>query len=172
MVGKSLFAQTIEWRGGTWHLQYDPADEISVMPDLSNGTIKNISCSEVTIPGMPEGSHYYMVVVDIEIPAVMYGNEMRAAKQLTGFRIYNYRPADPTGIESLRLPEMVFYIREPVEVPVDGTAQAFLSKVLGHTLAEAEQKHAIDRSWSKDLLSSSNNQPVTNTAADTNKTEA
>lgn len=152
MVGKSLFEQIIEWEGSTWHLQYDPADDMSVVPDLSGGRIVNTSCTEVKLPNTSPDAHYYMVTVDIEIPAVMRGNEVRPAKQLKGFRIYDYMPPEPTGVASLRLPEMAFYIKEPTSIPVGGSAQMFLDTILGKTLAAAEKRDDMDRSWSKTLF--------------------
>ena len=153
MVGKSIFAPTIEWDNATWHLQYDPADDASIMPDLSSGTILNTSCAEVKLPNTRPDSHFFMVIVDIEIPAIVRGNEARAAKYLKGFRIYDFMPPEPTGVASLRLPEMAFYIKEPVPIPVGGTAQNFLDKVLGKSLAEAEKRNDLDRSWSRTLFS-------------------
>lgn len=51
MASKSLFAQVIEWNGSRWYLQYDPADTMSVMPDLTGARILNVGCSGGEAPG-------------------------------------------------------------------------------------------------------------------------
>lgn len=149
MVRNSLFAQTIEWDNARWYLQYDPADSMSVLPDLSSGRIVDVSCTEVSIPGAGADKHYFMVIADIEIPAVMYGGKARASQLLKAFRIYDHRPPEPTGVSSLQLPEMVFYLREPA--PAGSTAQSFLDTALGQTLSEAAKQDELDRTWSSRL---------------------
>lgn len=167
MASKSLFAQVIEWNGSRWYLQYDPADTMSVMPDLTGARILNVGCSEVKLPGQSEDKHFYLAVVDVEIPATMYGNEIRPARLLKGFRLYDYRPPEPSDVHSLRLQEMAYYLKEPVAVSNRQSAQDFLNCALGGILADAERQQATDREWSRTLL-----EPLTHASEPQNTAEA
>lgn len=152
MVGNSMFSPVIEWDGSKWYLQYDPADSLSVMPDLSGGKIIGASCTEVKIPDSPPEKHYYMAIIDVEIPALMRGSDVRPERYLKGFRVYDYMPPNPQKPDSLHLPEMVFYLKEPAAVSNGHTAQDFLKVVLGDKLASAEKQAEVDRTWSQTLF--------------------
>lgn len=167
MASKSLFAQVIEWNGSRWYLQYDPADTMSVMPDLTGARILNVGCFEVKLPGQSEDKHFYLAVVDVEFPATMYGNEVRPERLLKGFRLYDYMPPDPTNIHSLRLQEMAYYLKEPAVVSNQQSAQDFLNCALGGIIADAERQQATDREWSCTLL-----EPLTRASEPQDATEA
>lgn len=167
MASKSLFAQVIEWNGSRWYLQYDPADTMSVMPDLTGARILNVGCSEVKLPGQSEDKPFYLAVVDVEFPATMYGNEVRPERLLKGFRLYDYMPPDPTNIHSLRLQEMAYYLKEPAVVSNQQSAQDFLNCALGGIIADAERQQATDREWSRTLL-----EPLTRASEPQDATEA
>lgn len=167
MASKSLFAQVIEWNGSRWYLQYDPADTMSVMPDLTGARILNVGCSEVKLPGQSGDKHYYLTVVDVEIPATVYGNEVRPARLLKGFRLYDYMPPEPTDVPSMRLQEMAYYLKEPAAFSNRQSAQDFLNCALGGIIADAERQQATDREWSRTLL-----EPLTRASEPQDATEA
>lgn len=143
----SYFEETINWCGETWHLIYDPADPMTVPPNLQNGILTNSTCTPVNIGS--NANTFYLVVLDIEIPSALRGNEASPTKYLKGIRIFDKQPV---SLATLQTNDLVYYIKKQPIQELKGSAQQFLNTLLGKTIIENEQKANEDKSWSKTLF--------------------
>lgn len=141
----SYFEQEIEWCGDTWHLIYDPADPMTVPPNLQSGILTKSTCTPVTIGA----DTFYLVVLDIEIPSTLNGNEAYPTKYLKGIRIFDKQPV---SLATLQTNDLVYYIKKQTIQQPKGSAQQFLNVLLGKTLIETQQKAKKDKSWSKTIF--------------------
>lgn len=144
---QSYFEQEVQWNGEKWRLLYDPADPMAVVPNLATGVLRDSSCTEVTLPNVAKP--LYLVILDIEIPAVMNGGEATPAKYIKGFRLYEQRPV---SLNTVQTASLVYYIKHPVLTTGEQSAQSFLYTVLGSSLSQADRQAQAENSWSKTLV--------------------
>lgn len=156
----SFFEREVQWGGDDWVLLYDPADPMSVVPNLQGGILRGQTCSPVKLPNQTQD--FWLVVLDIEIPSSIVGGEAVPSKHLKGIRIYDHQPM---SLATLQTADMVYYIKKPVLSQTGGTAQQFLDTVLGTSLNLAERQAEADRSWSRTLLQGVNRGSGTDKAA-------
>lgn len=143
----SYFENEIQWGGDTWCLMYDPADPMSIPPNLQGCTIQGQTCTQVKIPGNDKG--FFLVVIDIEIPSNFNGSEMAPSKHLKGIRLFDRQPV---SLATLQVQDLVYYIKKPVLSQTGGTAQQFLNTILGKSLTENQRKSTADKSWSRTMF--------------------
>ena len=143
----SYFENEIQWGGDTWCLLYDPADPMSIAPNLQGCVIQGQTCTPVKLPGNDQS--FFLVVIDIEIPSSFNGTEMTPAKYLKGIRIFDRQPV---SLATLQVQDLLYYVKKPILSQTGGTAQQFLNTILGKSLTENQKKTNADKSWSRTMF--------------------
>ena len=138
---------SIRYFGDTWCLLYDPADPMSIAPNLQGCVIQGQTCTPVKLPGNDQS--FFLVVIDIEIPSSFNGTEMTPAKYLKGIRIFDRQPV---SLATLQVQDLLYYVKKPILSQTGGTAQQFLNTILGKSLTENQKKTNADKSWSRTMF--------------------
>ena len=152
----SYFESEIEWGGDTWCLLYDPADPMSIAPNLQGCVIQGQSCTPVKLPNNDKS--FFLVVIDIEIPSNFNGSEMTPSKHLKGIKIFDRQPV---SLATLQVQDLLYYVKKPILSSTGGTAQQFLNTILGKSLTENQRKSNADKSWSRMLFEGAKNEQGT-----------
>lgn len=143
-MAKSMFPVSFQFDNETWHLQYDPANPMTVKPDLTHSRIMKAACDPVTLPNTEKT--LYLVVLDIIIPATQ---PVSLERRLLAIRIYDARPV---SLEAVNPNEMLYYVAQPKFDNEGNRSQALFNTLLGQVMTESQPEQKIDRGWGKSLL--------------------
>lgn len=140
MAINSVFPETIMYDGMSWRLVYDPSCPDTVMPNINERDVQNVSIDTVSYPGRP--NPIWLIMVSILIPASMDGfGKPISARRMIGFRTKDQQPLPSYRIQPN---ELVYYAASQADGSV---AQRFFNAVTVLSRMPAEESGQPDTSW-------------------------
>lgn len=146
----SLFPTQFEFDGENWFLQYDPADPLTVKPDLSHSKIISASCDAVVIPN--GGKQLWQVMVLIVIPAqTLSTGTIAEERRILGVRLFD-TDEKPANIGAVNPNDLMYYVAKPRFATDVNKAQMLFNVLIGQAYHNQQKKQAVDRDWGRRLL--------------------
>lgn len=159
-MAKSMFPDTINFDGTTWHMVYDPNCEATVMPSIGEKDVQRMTCDMVRFPGreMP----IWLVMVSILIPSRMdTSGQLIGARRMLGFRTFDRQPPTTYRVQPN---ELVYYVAEQSD---GSAAQRFFNAVTRQDMATPQGQPKPDTSWCNQLAALEQPDGVSNEIART-----
>lgn len=146
----SLFPTQFEFDNDTWFLHYDPANPVTVKPDLKHAQMVSANCDEVVTPN---GSKklWQVSVLFVIPPQALASGTITAERRILGVRFFDY-DEKPARIEAVNPNDLLYYVAKPRFDADTNKAQALFNILIGQAYANQQRQQAEDRDWAQRLV--------------------